>query len=102
MYTGLLKIINSKTDLNGNRYWSFQYTDFATEKNVEAANCGGESNINHILFNWNGDNDYCRTIMVARLELSIREYNRMTKGWPYAGATPDELRTFIKSKLLET
>ena len=46
---GLMEIINSKYDSNGNRYWMFCYTDFATGQTVEAVCTGSGSNIENAI-----------------------------------------------------
>lgn len=96
----ILKAINSKMDRNGNTYWAFSFTDCKTGKTVNATICGGESNIYAIIRHWNVKlNDWDRSIHFEREELPIREFNRLTKNWQYAGCNSQELAQFIKKSL---
>lgn len=96
---GILEAINSKRDRNGNCYWALRYTDTATGKTVEGTVCGGESNIRGIMYQMNGKSWEPRNIHFATQELMIREFNRLTKNWPYAGCTPEDLTKFITGLL---
>lgn len=98
---GRLEILNSRLDVNGNRYWAFRFTDFITGREVVATYSGGESNARAMLHGWNPDQpqDWDRSIMVEESELKIREFNRLVKDWPYAGCEPAELRQFVKDRI---
>lgn len=99
--TAFLTIINSKMDRNGNRYWAFTYTDVLTGISVSATISGGESNISGIrrcMGRVNGWDDSIRTV---RKEMPIREFQRFTKGLPYAGCAPEELASFIKKGIAD-
>ena len=97
--TSTLTIYNSKRDRAGNCYYAFTFFDHATGHSVSATICGGESNIYAVLHGWSTPNEWDRTIAVNRVELKIREFDRMTKDWPHAGCHPDQLREFIKKSL---
>ena len=97
-YTARLEIINSKTDRNGNRYWAFTFTDFQTGKTVSGLG-DGESNLSGMIRYWNVQNDYDRSVIVDRAELPIRQYNRQTKGWKYAGCLPEDVAKFVRAGL---
>jgi len=97
---GHLQILNSKADIYGNRYWAFVYTDNASGNQVKGLISGGESNIDCIRHDWNGKNTgWNRGIVVSREEMKIREFNRHTKKWRYAGCRPEEIRNYIKDSL---
>jgi hypothetical protein len=92
-----LDCINSRTDMAGNRYWAFRYTDIETGKTVFGTISGGESNISCITrimgYDW-------KEVIYTRHELPIREFDRLVKGAPYAGCNPEtELVPFIKKGL---
>lgn len=92
----VLESINSKTDVNGNRYFSFVYTDCNTNKTVSGIVSGGESNIRSII---RGMGFESKDVYFTSSELPIREYNRLTKDFGYAGCTEKDLTSFIKSQL---
>jgi hypothetical protein len=90
---GFLEIINSKRDVYGNCYYAFRYADADTGKEVCGTISGGESNVyaaKRYLFE---DSNMIRAI---NTELKIREFNRLTKTWKYAGCPPEEIADFIK------
>ena len=98
--TATLTAINSKRDQYGNCYWALKFCDHATGKVVVGKVSGGESNIYSIRRIWNPDIDgWDRSIQFRTEELPIREFNRLTKDWKYAGSGPDELVTFIRTTL---
>ena len=92
----ILECINSQTDLNGNRYWAFRFTDTQTGKQVCSNITGGESNISAILrvlgYEWN-ETYYYRSIM------GKREFRSLTKEWEYAGCAPEALAAFVRGKV---
>ena len=96
-----LVVVNSKQDRIGNCYWAFRFYDYATGKEVCATGGGCESNIKGIQRCWNNGDDWDRTINIVNLELGIKDFNKMTKGWEYAGCLPEEMATFIRTKLRE-
>lgn len=94
-----LTAINSRRDVYGNCYWAFTYLDHATGKTVRGTISGGESNVRSIMFELNGGKWEGVDIAFQVNELPIREFNRLTKGWAYAGCTPKELAAFIRAEL---
>jgi hypothetical protein len=93
----ILDCINSRADMYGNRYWAFRYTDTVTGKQVTGMVSGGESNISAIVREMDLD---WESVYYTRHELPIREFNRTTKDWAYAGCRPnDELVPFIRKSL---
>ena len=94
-----LEAINSRRDRAGNCYWAIRYTDHVTGRAVNGTISGGESNIYGILRYTGDSDDWDRSIEFKSEELTIPAWNRLTKGWPYAGCRPDELAAFIKAEL---
>lgn len=93
-----LKAINSRRDVYGNCYWAFVYTDHESGQQVCGKISGGESNINGIRRCMDRVDGWDSGIRSENEELGIRDFNRMTKNWDYAGCTPEELAQFIKDK----
>lgn len=100
-YHSTLRIINSRTDLNGNRYWAFEFIDHMTGVGIVARFGGGASNIEAIRYGWSTPKEYDRGILTEYIEKPIREFNRHVKGLPYAGSDPDDIRAFIRGRLNE-
>lgn len=98
---GTIEAIYSKRDINGNCYWAMRYTDHNTGKVVFGMVSGGESNITGIRFGWGRPGEWDKTIDTRVTCLGIREFDRVTKYWPYAGCTPEDLRAYIRAKLAE-
>ncbi len=96
MIIGILNCINSRADMYGNRYWAFAYTEVATGRQVNDQVSGGESNICAIIREMGQTYE---TVHYTRYEMPIREFNRTVKKWGYAGCRPEELVSFIHSKL---
>ena len=92
---------NSRRDRAGNCYWAFRFVDHATGRNVKATISGGESNVYAILRHWNKPDDWDRGIQFVCMEKSIRDFNDLVKGWPYAGSDPQELAAYIRRALSE-
>jgi hypothetical protein len=96
---GILECLNSKADRYSNRYFAFRYTDTASGKTVQGVISGGESNIRAIMYHLHGGSHEPRDIHYTQCELPIREFNRLTQTWPYAGCTPEELAQWITTQL---
>jgi hypothetical protein len=103
----ILDCINSQSDMSGNRYWAFRYTDVETGKQVCGNISGGESNISAILrylpgTNKDGFTDW-DSVYYTRHEMKKREFRELTNGWPYAGCRPeDEIVPFILDRLMSS
>jgi hypothetical protein len=82
-------IYNSKIDLNGNTYWALVITRLSDGKEAFGHIAGGESNCTWALKQM--ANDDWNQFFYNRSELSIREFNRLTKNWQYFGCTPDQI-----------
>jgi len=100
--TATLEAIYSERDTYGNCYWALRYCDHATGRYVCGTVSGGESNIYGIL----RENDtaivangWDRSIRFLCTQMRIREFNALTKDWPYAGCAPADLWQFIKREL---
>ena len=98
-YTATINVINSKVDRHGNCYWAFTFVCHETGNRVCATTSGGDSNIRAIARHWNVDDDWDRSIFFNQQEIGYREFNRLTKDWPYGGCCPDELAAFIRKGL---
>ena len=81
----LLTIYNSKRDTYGNTYWAFQLTHFGK---ILANGTVASNNFNTMDLSKNG-------IEYVYQELSVREFNRLTKDWPYAGCKWEDIRRHI-------
>ncbi len=95
---GHLSIINSQGDRYGNRYWAFTYQDTQTGKTVSGTISGDDSNLSstashHIHTEMPG------RVSTTRLELPIRQFDRLTKGWAYAGCPPADIGAWIEKAL---
>ena len=97
-WTATLEIMNSRSDMYGNRYWAFRYTDHETGAVVEALG-DHESNIHMMLLRWDGAEDWCRTVLETREERPIRQFNQITKGWKYAGCQGEDIQAFVLAGL---
>ena len=91
----VLTSYHSKRDNAGNCYWAFSYTDTLTGRSL-VAKVACESNLisaMHVLGMYGQDYIYHAG------EFPIRQFDRMVKGWEYAGCAPEDIATFIKEKL---
>lgn len=96
-----LTAYNSRRDIYGNCYWAFSYCDNQSGREICGTVSGGRSNVSGILYYLNGGSFEPRNVSFSNQELPIREFNRMTKDWPYAGCLPEELAKFIRAGLVE-
>ena len=96
---GRIEAINSKMNRAGRVYWALRFTDYATGKSVVGTVCGGESNIGGIRLYWTTPGSWDRSLILTVQELPIREFDRLTKEWPYAGSEPEKLAAFIRRGL---
>lgn len=81
----LLTIYNSKRDTSGNVYLAFQLTHFGK---ILANGTVDSNNFNTRDLNENG-------IEYVYQELPVREFNRLTKNWKYAGCRWEDIRQRI-------
>ncbi len=94
----ILESLYSKRDLNGNCYWAFRYTDTASGKQVCGTVSGGESNVRSLLRPLGLESQDVHSTIT---ELPIREFNRLTKPWPYAGCTAEDLAKYVRKVLAD-
>ncbi len=94
----LLEVIYSKRDMYGNCYWAGQLTETSTGKVVSFTISGGEGNITGAASVLYGFGSQAWTTMETMLP--IREFNRLTKKWPYFGCPPEEIAGNIKKALV--
>ena len=92
----ILESLYSKRDRNGNTYWAFRWTDVITGTKVVGTVSGGESNISCIVREMGLDWESCHYTLT---EMPIREFNRLTKEWKYAGCPPAELAKYIRDAI---
>ena len=85
----------SRRDRAGNCYWAFSYVSMRTGFGCSATTSGGESNIRAMILELS-HGVWKRNYTCTVVEHSIREFNRMTKGWPHAGCHPKELAAFVR------
>jgi hypothetical protein len=88
----VIDCVSSLRDRAGNCYFAFTFTNCETGKGYSGTVSGGESNVKQIIFelcgqSWTGADAYHFTWNA----LPIRQYERMTKGWPYAGCLGEEI-----------
>ena len=84
------------------RQWALRFVDHVTGKSVTGKVSGGESNIYAILRHWGRVDDWDRTIQFVKIShFNDKEFTDLVDGWDYAGCTPDELVSYIQTKLEE-
>jgi hypothetical protein len=83
------EIINSKMDVNGNRYFSLLITRTSDGKTAKGKISGGESNCTYAMRQLCGES--WDNFRYTRVELPIRDYNRLVKNWQYLGCTAEEI-----------
>ena len=88
------EIINSKTDVNGNRYWCMIVTRNSDGLTASGIISGGESNCTYAMRELSGG-DWGR-FSYGRKEVGYREYKRITKNMPYIGCTADDIIASLK------
>lgn len=81
----LITILNSKTDINGNRYWAVELSHLGTIISVGSIGCDN-INVNEL---------WARGVEVCREEMPIREFNRLTKKYKYIGSQWEEIRDHL-------
>jgi hypothetical protein len=97
--TGTLEALHSITDINGNRYWALRFTDHQTGKIAEGKVSGGESNVYQMLRYWNVPDGWDHSIIYRVTPMGKREFKRLTKDWPYAGCSGEEIAQFVREKI---
>lgn len=95
MIKAVLEVINSATDVNGNRYWAFVFVDTLTGSRVQATT-PHESNVTGAFrtlgLDWS-------TVYYTRQVLPKREFRRLTKEWEYSGCHPDAIAQYIRDRI---
>lgn len=81
----LLTIYNSKRDTYGNTCWAFQLTHLGQ---ILASGTVAGNNFSTRDLHENG-------IEYVYQELPVREFNRLTKNWQYAGCKWEDIRQHI-------
>ena len=96
-YHATLKAINSKADVYGNRYWMLTYIDHNTGNSWSGTVSGDVSNIRALARTESGDWD--RGVLHEEIEMPIRAFNRLSKGLPYAGCSPEDIHRAIMENI---
>ena len=99
---GHLTAINSKRDIYANCYWAFTYVDAETGNVFNATISGTNNNISIARrFISDGVNEFNdgNHIVYEEREMGIREFNKYTKNWPYAGCTPQDIAGWIMGQI---
>lgn len=90
----LISIYTSKPDTYGNCYHAFTYT-----QKPEGKTCSGYTasacNVDHVPNLVDGGKCWDHWIVI-RETLPIRQFNKLVKGWAYAGCTPRDNWEFIQ------
>lgn len=85
--TGILHVFTAARDRNGNCYHAARYIDTASGVTVRFGNIGGQGNMDSLPRLLHGYDHNCYTV---REVLPIRDWNRLTKDWPYLANHADE------------
>jgi hypothetical protein len=91
LINAILTIYNSKRDYYGNRYFAVYLSDADTFETAQ-----GQISAENI------STLECRENLkwrVQRVELPIRQYNRLVKGWPHLGCHWEEIRDRLQAQL---
>lgn len=101
MYNLVVHIYYSRLDRAGNNYYAFTALDPATIKAVNGTVSGTDNNIRvaelHLRGRWPETGEPRWDVSVTAMP--IRKYERLVKGWPYAGCAPEEILKFIRKGL---
>jgi hypothetical protein len=89
--------INSRSDMYGNRYWAVEATNLKNDKQVQGR--VGANNIDGVGQYWDVYDGWDRSIHFQERELPIREFNRLTKNWPYFGSDTEEIAANLRKGL---
>lgn len=95
-----MQIINSKIDFAGNCYWAFTFTN-NSGKTICGTSSGGRNNLDNAARELAGGTWELRRkkIVINYTELPIRQFDSLTKGWPYAGCGAVDIAAWIKKQL---
>lgn len=77
-----------------------RYTDYETGRQV-CALADGEGNIYSMLRYWGVEDDWDRFVRFDVRTLPIREFDRLTKDWKYAGCRGDEIAAFVRAEIAD-
>jgi hypothetical protein len=88
------EIVNSKTDVNGNRYFCMIVTRNSDGLRASGIISGGQSYCTYAMRELTGG-EWGRFSYTV-VELPIREYNRLVKNMGYIGCTAEEIIASLK------
>ena len=102
--TGTFEIFNSVADIYGNRYWAFYFHDNKSNKTVAGKISGDDSNIRAAAKYLAGDDweEMRKQFVILQYDLKIRQYNRITKNFKYAGCCSEGIAEFIVNQLKQS
>ncbi len=92
-------IYTSKRDMYGNAYGAVEVTDLKREKTARGNIGSAWQNARSIYRHWDVPGDFDRSLIFYEKELPIREFNALTKGWPYIGSQPEEMAANLRKAL---
>jgi hypothetical protein len=100
LVTATLRVLNSKLDRNGNTYWAFEFIDHVTGKSCAGA-LGGSArgNADSIRFGYSTPGEWDSSIRTEYVEMGKRDFDRLTKDYPYAHGSTNELSAWVKAQL---
>ena len=84
----LVTILNSKADINGNRYWAVELSNLGLVIKTGTISCDN--------IDTRDLNDM--NIEVCREELPIREFDRLTKKYEYIGCSWEDIKENLLKK----
>lgn len=90
----ILTIHTSKADVYGNCYHAFTYSERPGGKACSGIT-GNTCNVDSVPRLADGEKCWDNWVVIREI-LPIRQFNKLVKGWPYAGCTPKENREFIQ------
>jgi len=90
-YHASIQIFVSRPDICGNTYGAFAYTDHVTGKVVKGL-VGSHGNLACTYRHSDG-------YLVHETQMPIRQWNRLVKGWDYAGDGCDDTKRWVAEGL---
>lgn len=92
-YHATVNVFYSKPDIYGNTYGAFAYTDHTTGKVVKGL-VGSGRNIGCVYRHSDG-------YLIHEESMPIRQWNRLTKSWEYAGNGLEDTMEWVNKKLTQ-
>jgi hypothetical protein len=92
----IIRCLYSERDVYGNCYWAMQVTDTLTGERCFGTVSGGDSNIRCLKHEMGLEWDELYFYIEA---MQKRAFFKLTKDWPHAGCTGEELISFVHKNL---